>query len=101
MKLQERVNLFQQRLRQVIHHSGLNRSSFASSIKVDRSTLSQLLSAENLRLPRADTVIAIADVTSDSDPIDCHLKHIDRTVSSGFYSRLREVNQDSGFSVLG
>lgn len=62
MKLQERVTLFQGRLQRVIEHSGLNRSSFATSIRVDRSTLSQLLSTENLRLPRADTVLAIAEV---------------------------------------
>jgi transcriptional regulator with XRE-family HTH domain len=62
MKLQERVTLFQQRLQRVIQHSGLNRSSFATSIRVDRSTLSQLLSTENLRLPRADTVLSIAEV---------------------------------------
>ena len=62
MKLQERVNLFQDRLQMVIAHSGLNRSSFSTSIKVDRSTLSQLLSSENLRLPRADTVLSIAEV---------------------------------------
>ena len=37
----------------------------------------------------------------DANPIDFHLKHIDRTVSSGFYSRLREINQHSSFSVLG
>jgi transcriptional regulator with XRE-family HTH domain len=54
--------LFQERLQQVIAHSGLNRSAFATSIKVDRSTLSQLLSAENVRLPRADTVASIAEV---------------------------------------
>ena len=62
MKLQERVTLFQDRLQQVIAHSGLNRSAFAASIKVDRSTLSQLLSTENVRLPRADTVASIAEV---------------------------------------
>ena len=62
MKLQERVALFQQRLQRVIQHSGLNRSSFAKSIRVDRSTLSQLLSTENVRLPRADTVLSIAEV---------------------------------------
>ncbi len=62
MKLQERVSLFQQRLQQVIEHSGLNRSGFATSIRVDRSTLSQLLAADNVRLPRADTVAAIAEV---------------------------------------
>jgi transcriptional regulator with XRE-family HTH domain len=61
VKLQERVILFQQRLQQVITQSGLNRSSFATSIKVDRSTLSQLLSPENVRLPRADTVASIAE----------------------------------------
>ncbi len=61
MKLQERVILFQQRLQQVITQSGLNRSSFATSISVDRSTLSQLLSPENVRLPRADTVASIAE----------------------------------------
>lgn len=62
MKLQERVTLFQQRLQRVIERSELNRSSFATSIGVDRSTLSQLLSTENLRLPRADTVLSIAEV---------------------------------------
>ena len=62
MKLQERVTLFQQRLQQVITQSGLNRSSFATSISVDRSTLSQLLSPENVRLPRADTVTSIAEI---------------------------------------
>ena len=61
MKLQGRVTLFQQRLQQVIAQSGLNRSSFAKSISVDRSTLSQLLSPENVRLPRADTVASIAE----------------------------------------
>lgn len=61
MKLQERVTLFQQRLQQVISESGLNRSSFSTSISVDRSTLSQLLSAENVRLPRADTIASIAE----------------------------------------
>ncbi|MCP4877266.1 MAG: helix-turn-helix transcriptional regulator [Gammaproteobacteria bacterium] len=62
MKLQERVTLFQERLQRVIDNSGLNRSSFASSVKVDRSTLSQLLSPDNVRLPRADTVVSIAQV---------------------------------------
>ncbi len=62
MKLQQRVELFQERLQQVIAHSGLNRSAFASSIRVDRSTLSQLLAPENVRLPRADTVASIAEV---------------------------------------
>lgn len=37
----------------------------------------------------------------DRDPVTFRLKHIGREVSIGFYSRLREVNPDSSFSVLG
>ena len=62
MKLQERVALFQDRLQQVIAASGLNRSAFSASIAVDRSTLSQLLAPDNVRLPRADTIASIAEV---------------------------------------
>lgn len=62
MNLQQRVTLFQQRLQQVIAASGMNRSAFSRSIAVDRSTLSQLLSPDNVRLPRADTIAAIAEV---------------------------------------
>ncbi len=61
MKLQERVNVFQTRMQNVISDSGLNHSQFAKSVGIDRSTLSQLLSLENLRLPRADTIASIAE----------------------------------------
>ena len=37
----------------------------------------------------------------DENPIDFHLRNIDRSVTTGFYSRMREINQDSSFSVLG
>ncbi|MFQ6006104.1 MAG: NAD(P)/FAD-dependent oxidoreductase [Woeseia sp.] len=37
----------------------------------------------------------------DDDPVSFHLRYIDRTVSLGFYSRRREINPDSSFSVLG
>jgi sarcosine oxidase subunit beta len=37
----------------------------------------------------------------DRDPVTFRLKHIGREVGIGFYSRLREVNPDSSFSVLG
>lgn len=37
----------------------------------------------------------------DKDPVKFHLEKIDQTVSIGFYSRNREINQDSSFSVLG
>jgi len=61
VKYRERVEIFRERIGQVITNSGLNHSRFALSIGVDRSTLSQLLSSNNLRLPRADTIAAIAE----------------------------------------
>ncbi len=61
MKYQHRVAIFRERIREVIANADLNHSQFAASIGVDRSTLSQLLSSNNLRLPRADTVAAIAE----------------------------------------
>jgi transcriptional regulator with XRE-family HTH domain len=60
MERNEVGTLFRERLGEVIEKSGLSRSAFASAIGLDRSTLSQLLSPENERLPRAETVIAMA-----------------------------------------
>lgn len=37
----------------------------------------------------------------DADPILFHLGHLDRDLDLGFYSRLREINAESSFSVLG
>ena len=61
VKYEQRVEVFRSRVNQIIELSGLNRSGFAKSIGVDRSTLSQLLSDSHLRLPRADTIAALAE----------------------------------------
>jgi sarcosine oxidase subunit beta len=37
----------------------------------------------------------------DTDPLTFHLDYINRDIDLKFYSRLREINQDSSFSVLG
>ena len=37
----------------------------------------------------------------DVDPVSFHLPHIDRDVDMSFFSRNREINQNSTFSVLG
>lgn len=60
--------LFRDRMEQLLARSGRNRSAFAQEIGVDRSALSQLLSGEVTRLPRAETLIRIAstyDVSLD------------------------------------
>jgi sarcosine oxidase, subunit beta len=37
----------------------------------------------------------------DRDPVEFRLRHLDRTISIGFFSRNREINAESSFSVLG
>lgn len=56
----ETVEIFRQRLTEVIERSGLSRSAFAGAVGLDRSTLTQLLASSNDRLPRAETIVAIA-----------------------------------------
>lgn len=51
---------FRERLVQVITRSGMTRSQFAQQNALDRSTLSQLLSDANRRLPRVETLAEVA-----------------------------------------
>src|SRR5215470_969603 len=60
MDRRDTVQAFRQRLAEVIGRSGLNRSAFAERIGIDRSTLAQVQSPSNERLPRAETLAAIA-----------------------------------------
>lgn len=51
---------FRQRLQLLQSQSGLSQSAFAARINIDRSALSQLLSGRDVRLPRAETLVALA-----------------------------------------
>ncbi len=53
---------FQQRLRQVLSRSELSQTDFARAAGIDRSTLSQLLAAGADRLPRVESIAAIAQI---------------------------------------
>ncbi len=53
--------LFRDRLKTLLGRSDMNQSAFASSIGIDRSALSQILSGATTRLPRAETLMTIAD----------------------------------------
>ena len=58
----ELVRLFRERLLAVMSRTGLGQTAFASSVGIDRSTLSQILSPAHDRLPRLESVAAIARV---------------------------------------
>lgn len=57
---QEIVRQFRQRLLETMEARGINRSQLSKKIGIDRSTLSQLLTEGGDRLPRGDTVRALA-----------------------------------------
>ncbi len=54
------MTTFHERLGDVVDRSGRSKSAFAEQAGVDRSTLSQLLTPDNRRLPRLETLVAIA-----------------------------------------
>jgi transcriptional regulator with XRE-family HTH domain len=60
MDRRDTVRIFRQRLAEVIARSGGSRAAFAQRLGIDRSTLAQVLSEANDRLPRAETLAAIA-----------------------------------------
>jgi len=56
----EIVAIFRERLLALISKSHLSRARFAAQAGLDRSTLSQLLSPANVRLPRTETIARLA-----------------------------------------
>jgi transcriptional regulator with XRE-family HTH domain len=54
-------DIFRDRLRLLLARSGLSQSAFAAEVGIDRSALSQLMSGSTTRLPRAETLLAIAE----------------------------------------
>jgi transcriptional regulator with XRE-family HTH domain len=52
--------LFRDRLAGLVAQSGLSQTAFAAAIGIDRSALTQLLSGQLHRLPRAETLLALA-----------------------------------------
>ena len=54
------VDQFNTRFRHLVATQPLNQGQFAAQLGIDRSTLSQLLSPHSNRLPRAETLAAIA-----------------------------------------
>lgn len=77
MDRRETVKVFRTRLTQLIRHSELSHTAFAGAACMDRSTLSQLLSPANDRLPRVDSLVGIAQVSQVSLDWMLGLTHAD------------------------
>ncbi len=61
MDKRDLARLFQERIKSLLSRNGENQSSFAASVGIDRSALSQLLSGQSTRLPRVETLLNIAE----------------------------------------
>jgi transcriptional regulator with XRE-family HTH domain len=60
MQRRELLQVFRERLGDAMARAGLTQSALARRIGIDRSTLAQFLAPNNKRLPRADTLSALA-----------------------------------------
>ena len=60
MDRRELLRVFRDRLSEAMARSGLTQAALARRVGIDRSTLAQFLSSDNKRLPRADTLAALA-----------------------------------------
>jgi transcriptional regulator with XRE-family HTH domain len=85
---------FQQRLREVLARSDMNQAEFAKAAGIDRSTLSQLLSAGADRLPRVESIVAIAKIGHVSRDWLLGLSQIDRT-DGGVVGESLQIERDA------
>ena len=60
MQRRELLRVFRERLAESMTRGGLTQSALARRVGIDRSTLAQFLAESNKRLPRADTLSALA-----------------------------------------
>ena len=61
MDKREIVQTFRRRLGEAMAERGVSQSALSRTVGVDRSTLSQLLDEDTVRIPRGDTVAAIGE----------------------------------------
>ena len=78
MDRREVSRTFRARLTEVLGRSGSSRSALARRAGIDRSTLTQLLSEDMDRLPRADTIAAVAAEFQVSLDWLLGLSHVDK-----------------------
>lgn len=88
--------LFRERLRVLLQRSAMRQSAFAQSVGIDRSALSQLLSGQTTRLPRAETLLNIAATHNVSLDWLLGLSH-DEGVTAELRASLEIAEASDGF----
>ena len=98
MDRRDTARVFRQRLAETLEKKGLSRSRLARRVGIDRSTLSQLLSADDDRLPRAETVAAMAATLKVSLDWLLGISHEEKLGADVLHESV-QVKNDVGFSV--
>jgi len=60
LQRQQVLDHFRERLGELVNEAGGSKVALARSLEIDRTTLTQLLSPTNRRLPRTETLVALA-----------------------------------------
>lgn len=98
MDRRELNRLFRTRLGEAMDRVGINQTNLAAQTGIDRSTLSQLLSQQLDRLPRADTVAALATALQVSLDWLLGLSHED-TLGADIRTEGLEITTSTGAPI--
>lgn len=98
MDRRELNRLFRTRLAEAMGRTGVNQTNLAAQTGIDRSTLSQLLSQQMDRLPRADTVAALATALQVSLDWLLGLSHED-TLSADIRTEGLQITTSTGAPI--
>jgi transcriptional regulator with XRE-family HTH domain len=94
------ADVFHRRLTSLFERSRRSQSAFAGSIGLDRSALSLLLSGKTARLPRVETLLAIAEAHAVTLDWLLGLSQDEGVTGEMLSSLAIETNEDDGASLL-
>lgn len=89
---------FRDRLMEMINRRGMTQAEFARAAGLDRSTLTQLLSDQSPRLPRAETLVAIAGACGVSTDWLLGL-NLRQQVSQASFGEVMQIESDQGLPI--
>ena len=100
MDKRQLAHVFRARLQSVFERSRLNQAAFAQGIGIDRSALSLLLSGRTVRLPRVETLLAIAERHAVTIDWLLGLSEDEGVTGAMLSSGMIETTEEDGASLL-
>ncbi|WP_226019699.1 helix-turn-helix domain-containing protein [Novosphingobium sp. FKTRR1] len=100
MDKRQLVEVFRARLQIVFERSRLSQTAFAQAIGIDRSALSLLLSSQTVRLPRVETLLAIAERNAVTMDWLLGISQDEGVTGAMLSSGVIETTEEDGASLL-